>query len=664
MRRFQLLLLFLATGMAFPKEKVVWPAIPPQVWALKEDAAHGIQGAVVLEDRYEVLKDELVRTLRVRILSDQGRDAANLFLFMGETPDIQGRTVYPDGRVVAFDTLKDFNTKVMVETSRSKAKRTAVIPPGVNGDCVLEVRWVEPPLGGDSGRSIWYLGGKYQVQRAEVFVARDLPRSHQIIPGKGVKVEVEAESNGRRFILRDLPAQEEIPYGLTVTRDLPRIVVFLPQVDRALSKKFKQIASPRERADLFWSEFVAEDLKERYEQGWRTGDAYKALREELFKGLPETPHARATALLMRLNARIRNRDQSTFAEIAADKGIKNWSDWLDYRNVSYRHHNLEIPAELKVSTNNGMWYLYFYLAREAGLHPKIGLVSDRDVLLFDYDTLDANQFSDRLLGIEEPGKGILWVDPALRFTAPGVIDQDYQGTQGLLVDTDSWQASPFRVPVQPALTNQRQFHFEVTPEEEGERFSVLAEFAGIPDRKERNRFLAYDSKGQARLLKEGFEGLTKRLSITSAEVMNAQDPLSNVSWKAEGRLEIEPTRLKQVVPFPGMPSPLWVPETLPNRRAEPILLPYRSTHLAVSQVVVPEGYRLAPIQPVSQRNRFGAVNWLAATEQKDGRVTVKVLFRVDVQGFYEPPEAYEELKAFLGWVREGLRKTLILERSR
>lgn len=630
---------------------------------MKEDPLKGIWGAVVLEDRYDIGDHKLVRSMRIRILSDQGREAANLYLFLGESPKIKGHTIYPGGKIITFDGLRDFSTKPLVETSRFELKRTAVVPPGINGNCVLEVQWEEPPLGQGHGRYIRYLGGKFAVLRTIVDVTKGLSRSHQVIPGRGIQSELTEEPKAKRFTLMNLPPREGIPYGLAVTRDLPRIVVFNQQVTRSLSKRFKQAKGPRERADIFWSDYVEEDLRGQFEKGWHTGSTYKAFRDALFVGLPETPHARASALLTRLNARLRNREASTFAEVAADKGIKNLSDWLDYVN-SFRAFNLETMAQLRITTKAGMRSMYFYLLKEAGLIPLIGLVVDRDILLFDYNTLDANQFTHELFGIEEAGRGILWLDPTLRFATPGLIPSEYQGTAGLMVDSGNWKASPFTVPVQPALANQCQFHYQVSLDDDGESFAVVAEFSGIPEYEERNRFFIYDNAGQTRILKEGLESRIKNLVLTKAEVLNAQDSLNNISWKVAGQIETAPSRVREVMPFPAMPSPLWIPDSFPSQRHEPILMPYCSTHLAVAHIEVPAGYHYEPGTPFSHTNRFGSVHWLAAPETKNGRSSVKALLRVDVTGFYEKPEAYDDFKAFLGWVREATGRTVKLERTR
>ena len=52
-----------------------WPAIPPEVWTIKEDSVKGIKDAVILEDRTIFKLTCIERIRRVRILSEAGRKA-------------------------------------------------------------------------------------------------------------------------------------------------------------------------------------------------------------------------------------------------------------------------------------------------------------------------------------------------------------------------------------------------------------------------------------------------------------------------------------------------------------------------------------------------------------------------------------------------------------
>jgi hypothetical protein len=140
-----------------------WAPIPPEIWAMKEDPDHGVKGAVVLERRMTFTGRAITHVFRVRILSEAGREAAEIHGFLPETTGIEGRTVRRDGTVVEFDKLKDFSTKSLPGSDRSSLRKVA-IPPGVTSDCVVELRWADMAgAGGSEDRPLpWSLGQSAQ----------------------------------------------------------------------------------------------------------------------------------------------------------------------------------------------------------------------------------------------------------------------------------------------------------------------------------------------------------------------------------------------------------------------------------------------------------------------------------------------------------------------
>jgi hypothetical protein len=173
--------------------------------------------------------------------------------------------------------------------------------------------------------------------------------------------------------------------------------------------------------------------------------------------------------------------------------------------------------------------------------------------------------------------------------------------------------------------------------------------------------MALDGPEENHLLKQDLEQRSKSLVLTKTEVLSAQDPLKNVSWRAEGHLDMDPARERKVQPFPSQAAPLEIPEVFPANRIDPIILPYRSIQLAVSLLEVPSGYQFRPAPTLSHANRFGSVYWVAVEETKGGQHFVRVTMRVDVTEIYEKAEAYGDLKAFCSWIQEALHEPILLE---
>jgi hypothetical protein len=130
----------------------------------------------------------------------------------------------------------------------------------------------------------------------------------------------------------------------------------------------------------------------------------------------------------------------------------------------------------------------------------------------------------------------------------------------------------------------------------------------------------------------------------------------------EGRLFREASRRREIVPFPAMPWPLVMPDSWPLNRNEQITLPYLFTQQADSTFVIPKGYRLASVEPISKSNLFGKVEWDVQTmDGKEGQ-EAKVRFLVEATALAGRAMDYKEFQTFMGWIQSGMEKTLVLEK--
>jgi hypothetical protein len=107
---------------------------------MKEDPAHGIKGAVVLENRWVFTGIGIRRVLRIRILSGHGMEAAELDPFLPEAKGIEGRTVQPDGNATLFSSREEFISKTRTWGHPGRT-RPILVPPGLTGDCLVELTW-------------------------------------------------------------------------------------------------------------------------------------------------------------------------------------------------------------------------------------------------------------------------------------------------------------------------------------------------------------------------------------------------------------------------------------------------------------------------------------------------------------------------------------------
>lgn len=643
-----LALLFTATSLL--------AQVPSDVWNLKEDPGKGIRDAIVLEDKVSFRGTYVEFTYRVRILSEAGKAAAEFNAFSDQSYDFKGRTLTPDGKSVEFNKRKDFQEKTQVQTAFGELKSTKVVPPGLTGNCVVELTWKEscdrdagsplPARWGNYGQIP--IGNAHFTQVATVELPASFPWSHAVFPTATQKPETSNRGGYRIYTFRNVPAAEPVPYTLDVTRDIPRFVTWRqPEVMTYVAKS----GGP----DAYWKQ-AANAFVRPYLESIKVGDRYRALMAELTGGLQGTPAEKASTLLRRLDKRIRNTSRPTHAEAAA-KTKKE-----DKREIE--SPDLDKAAQKGETDATGMFLLYYQMLRDAGLAPKLGWVADRDRGLFVLEFPCVYQFNDILLGVKDPEKGgMVWFDPGLRWAPPGLVHPNYQGTPGLVIDPATWGHSQLQFPSQPAVFNQRRWIYRVEMGEEEDRFKLKALFSGYPEYAERRDYLALDLAGQSKKLKEDFSERLKEAEITRAEVLNAQNPDANLEWVVEGRREQDSGRRRTVSPFPGMPSPVWIPPSLPAQRKDPIVIPYQRIVLAESVITLPQGFRHGTFTPLVKSNPFGVVRWSAEATEAEGKPALKVSLRVESHGLFFPASEYGAFKEFLGWVDDARSRTLILEKG-
>jgi hypothetical protein len=626
-----------------------WPAISDDVWAMKEDPAKGHVGAVFLEERLSFRGNHIEHLLRVRILSESGRSAAELPELVPEAYAFEGRTVQRNGTVVPFDNRADMEKRT-IKAGGLRDERTVMVPPGVTSDCVVEVKWRESsqesfgPLPASYGYyAEWVLANRFPTLLASV----DFPDSYEwpfiINDPKGQKGEV--ARNGRQRTYRDLPPIDDIPFSLGTFHDVPRVLVFwLP----SLLANYQ-----REKPQDFWRLTPALWAKEAFKV--KTGGDYAALSRKLIEGLPPEPIERAFQLMMLLDARIRNDSARTFEE-DAKRSEKASSDRTD-------PNDLNTAARNGWTSARGMFLLYYSLARDAGLDPTIALVANRDRRFFRPGIYSYSQFDDLLLVVRDQAGKQIWIDPTLRFATPGIIWAGYQGSTALELLPGTWEAREASVPVQSAESNVVYNVFAIDIGEDGDNFTATGTATGHSEWQERRKYRALEQKEQDRVLKEHFGRAVTGATIESASVSHAHESGRNLTWSVKGSVPQEEGRRRIINPFPGLTESLDIPATLPEKRTVPIVLPLLRVHVAQSTIRLPAGYRFLPAPPVVKSNTFGKVTWSAEPKTADPGSEVVVSMRVELLRIAAPAEAYEELKAFLAWIREAASRTVALERE-
>lgn len=625
-----------------------WAPIPASTWAIKEDSKAGIQGALILDEssRYGINDSEF--GLRILVLSEAGKAAVQLDPFPSNIIELDGRTVYPDGRVVEFSKVKDF-TEQMVESSRYSSKQKVVIPPGITAHCILDLHWRT-----NGSYLVWTkqftraILRDYPIQHLELKLSKMSPMGSVLLVPSAMKPDVSEDSGYRIYDFKNLPAMVSAPYTRWGLRSWPCLLCFLQP--RMLNSYLDQ------KPEVYWNKAVEYYLKPYYE-GIDAGGAYKSFSAEVLKDLPQDPFQKAGLILVRLNERILNTTWMTAAERAAR------TKHMDGQLI----HAQDLAESVKRGWTNGqgMYNLAFQLFKDAGLHPRLMLVTDRDKWSLRYSLKDYYQFDDVLVGISSAdGKSVAWLDPAKRFLPLGIVDPSYQGVMGLEVDTNSWVAKPAFMPAGSKESSQERYAYDLTVDDSAIQFKASTAYKGYDDYLARYPYFASDPAEASKALKESWSKNLPAYTITQAEILNAGDRARPVTMKVEGRKDQDGGRRTTFSPFPGMERPWWVPDSWPEHRTDEIVMAYRCIRSADSTIRLPKGWKVSEAPPIHYESKLGSVSWTCAQgHEADGEV-LQVHYEVQVDSMFLAPSEIETLKAFLAAMEEGWNRTLTVERSR
>lgn len=635
-----------------------WPEIPASVWQMKATDPGNELGAVFLEDDVRLGNRDSEYRIRLRVLSNAGKDAARIGLLPENLYKLEGRTVYPDGKSIEFDSVKDFS-ELSVTTSSGGSTTKVLIPPGLTDNCVVELHWIErgTHIGNilSSGEYVgedWYrvvIPRSFPIRNKVFELTRWCPMNF-IVTGFGAHPpKVEETSTYRVYTFKDVAPFEDVPYSVPAGRERAEIFLYWQP---ELLKTFE--SDPGK----YWENISKKWISKSLDTNLKTGRRYKALLAQVTTGAPEDPIQKARAIIERVQKAILNVDHLT-AEQARARTKAQVKATLDSQD-------LEGALESGWTDSDGMGYLAFKLLLDAGLHPRAVFTVNREERMFQPKLPCIYQFSDNLIVVPgSDGKSAAWFAPGNPLIPPGVIPPQYQGTPAFSVDGGTWEAHiDFHVPTQPAAVNSRTYAYDLSLQDEALNVTAQANFTGVPLLFERNTYFPLEPSEQIKKFKETIQDRLPSYQITKEEVIGAQDLDKTLSWRFEATKPLDEGRKVAVDPFPGLRSPLWMPTSWPAQRTATIVLPYASTETAVCTIHVPKGYRTVLDPDYTNANAFGSVS-LTTSDSGDGPDrTVVVTLKILVNRVFGSPYQYQDFKTYMGWIDHAMSMSVSLQKER
>ncbi|HLO65523.1 MAG TPA: hypothetical protein VK188_00790, partial [Holophaga sp.] len=551
-----------------------FPSIPKEVWALRDDAALVAQGAVIVDRKLDFQPFHFDQTIRIRILSQAGQAAAEFPDMPADLLFLEGQVTYPDGRVQSIGKRQDFLVRTVVSTRDGSQKEGVLVPPGLTADCVVDLFWREATARGKANQNrmalhdlgnlpercgnFWYasLGGAYPTQSVTVQRGREVFWTLAMLPA-GFSMQQGSTSNGDTFTFRNLPAAPLVPYSIEVNRPTPKVLFHRPIEGIQHLEKAPAAAYWAKVADMFYRNWFTNLVSK--------GSGYRALSQEVRKDLQGGPREKARVITERVLARVRNLDDLLFDEkppAGARQRVDNGMGTSD----------LDFAAREGFTDNPGITRLLFHILSEEGLQPKVALVSDRRFWTVSPETRTPYQFTHMLLLVDEPGQGGIWLDPMNRLVPPGELPYPYEGTRAVVMNSVNWQAEFRSVAVSMPKANTRTYAFEIDATGEAGAVSMTQTSVGAAALAARESLGSKSPTAREAWYKTRME--RQGLTVSKVEVSNVLETGKPLGVTATGTIALDPGRTLRLNPFPGLDAGLYLPDTLPEQRQDPILMPY------------------------------------------------------------------------------------------
>jgi hypothetical protein len=633
-----------------------WPEIPAATWDLKPSDFPDQPGAVVLVDRYHFHRRSLERFRRLLVLVDSGKATTDFQLIETNVTKLEGRTVTPEGKVIPFTQGADVLKSVLVATRRESLSALKVIPPGVTGHCVVDVRWTEPidaqerpiPDGYDLNMVVSF-STTVPVKLAEFIFDWDLAdfewvRKFEVQAGQKFR-EAPGPENRKIFRFEDIPARQDIPLASQGDLQLPVLNWYwFPQVRNWLTylgfPSEKSITSGDAAACTIFYAF----LVERAGVDWHLLEQLK----ELGEGMDSlSTREKVMGILRALRAKVKTvaelQERPTAKELKANCSAAFKRGW---------------------GTSEQLTILGFHALKENGLPAAMVLTLDREEGR-PRDPDNVWQYDNMLLALRGENGTEVFLNPGSA-SDPFGIPAWLQGSKALFIRPGKkridWRATLQSIPAVSPEENRQVWKAVITPSEETDNYDVRLEAAGNAAAGWRRQLREQQTPDALKALGPLFDRAGFR--VHSASSQDLLDPWKNLAFHFTGSLEQEARRTRLISPFPFLREPFPIPRSWPGERTLTIHLPMKTDIEAEARIRwngnPPD---IGELTPVRHQNTFGKVSWSAAWEEgQDGKVLV-VKLGIKVNLIVAPPALYADLKAFSGWVQEALSLAVPIPRS-
>lgn len=638
---------------------------PQAEWDIREDPTKGIFDAVILHDITEVGDSEIIRYRKVRVLSEVGKNAAEIVDSLGIMRDIQGRVVDATGNETVFNAAADFAEVLLVANRRDEEKARIVLPPGLTNDCIVEYRWTLPAVEGmptDGSRSsidtsinllfqIEYfpIQEPYFVKHKEFIMSRALTARSYAFPTRFSWSEVrspatfETEKNrkGTFLIYRNVAPAVDYPFGN-------------PYMDANMSRvvMFKMFSNETDKPERYWSNF-SDQLVANWFSAQSKGRPFKSWIKEVEANMPQKPAAKVQYVVKAFQDKI----QSTWLLPPADKHKLSELNELE----KDERYVLDEMFALGVANPWNINIMFREVAKELDLPLYLVIPTSINGPVFRPESLMFTGFEFNRAFFAMQLSESQWVPICINDPVypPGMVHPSFQAANLLACSIQEPKDVQFiRLPRLGANSHQNITNYTVQVTAEGQTmFSLQNRTKGAFNETKLNRYVSKTESERIERLRRRWERLIPEATYSNLSVEIESLPSGTVTTKVTGNLPDEDTEnvgFYTINPFPGSTRPLSIPTVWPEDRTQPIILPHTFYQLDTTNLVMPPGWQLFGDNNWTRENDVGKVSFVAQQEGNMVKVRRDLILKADLMG----PDKEPQLRAFLSWLDEAHLQSL------
>jgi len=655
MRTACLLLLFCSIeGFSRGDDDFRWLPVTAADWSLPRDSAVGNRDAVMLFEKVladdSAMKDRefLLRVYRrIKIFTPAGRSWADVTLpfvpDQSRVTKIFARTHLPDGTVLEMSKEKILERDI-VKADEGTVREMFFSLPGVTDSCIIEYCYTYENT---RARAIWsaqkeirLLEGEYRWKYSKympsgrfsiadwLFGVATAPNYLWVNSPKPLDIKTlpeHKEAEEAVFTIKDLPAFQSEPFSLP---------------DESVQAHLIRYYGSMMDANSYWT-YVSAQVKREVEEFCSDQDRAKALAQE-FSSLP-TQEEKVVGVYRWLQANIRN---ITYASKPGRlKSNENANDVI----------------ERKYGTQENINYLFWSVANELGVHPKLFYVSKRDRWIF-YGVAKFWQFDHCLVVVEDSLHRMQYYSPGDALAEPRQFPWYYEGSTALVAGVSTGEKLFAEPPMSRPENNLllRTLRYSLFPEQ-ALRCSVRELFTGHQARRLKLLLREAEEAERQSLLKQEIKGTLSQdwgdsLTITSVEmrpdsVLLAYELVGPpLEADATGKIVFRPFG-----PFAPQDDPF-----VAERRKLPITFDYASSVRQTVTATLPKGFSANILPPpVQQINTVGTIELIPTLSGDSLVVSTREILS---QPLFST-NLYSQVKAFTA-ARAGMHEVAVIMREK